>query len=234
MAMNAMLEELQKLTPSALIELFDLDTTSLGGDVFRFHAGINGVGGSLIWQTNTYSPFPIKAEGFEWNGTGTSPRPKITVANITGIMSALVREFDDLVGAKLTRRLTHKKFLDAANFPSGINADANPLEEQTDVWFVDRKAVENSAVIQFELASAMDLQGLMLPKRQIIQNLCTWRYRSDECGYAGGAVADKNDNPTSVLANDDCGLRIRSCKLRFGATGELPFGGFPSAGLVRV
>lgn len=234
MAIDLLKEEVQKLQPSALIELFDLDTTMLGGDIFRFHSGINKVGGVVVFDGEEYQAMPIKAEGFEWNGTGQQPRPKIAVANITGIMSALVGEYNDLVGAKLIRRITHKRFLDAVNFPGGVNAEANPDEQVVETWYVDRKAVENSAIISFELASSMDLQGVMLPKRQIIQNLCTWRYRSDECGYSGGAVADRNDNPTSDVGVDDCGLRVKSCKMRFGEFGELPFGGFPSAGLTRV
>jgi phage-related protein len=30
-----------------------------------------------------------------------------------------------------------------------------------------------------------------------------------------------------------CGKRVESCKLRFGATAELPFGSYPGAGLVQ-
>ena len=41
---------------------------------------------------------------------------------------------------------------------------------------------------------------------------------------------DVNDNVESSLANDRCGKRVSSCKLRFGANNALPFGSFPSAG----
>jgi lambda family phage minor tail protein L len=73
----------------------------------------------------------------------------------------------------------------------------------------------------------------MLPRRQVVQNVCAWRYRSAECGYTGGAVADINDQPTTDPARDQCGKRLASCKLRFGQYAELPFGGFPAAGLIR-
>jgi len=36
-----------------------------------------------------------------------------------------------------------------------------------------------------------------------------------------------------VLKRDQCGKRLQSCRLRFGATGSLPFGGFPGANLTR-
>lgn len=73
----------------------------------------------------------------------------------------------------------------------------------------------------------------MLPRRQCVQNVCPWQYRSAECGYTGGAVADKNDQATTDVAQDRCGKRLTSCRLRFGAFAELPFGGFPGCGLVR-
>jgi lambda family phage minor tail protein L len=64
--------------------------------------------------------------------------------------------------------------------------------------------------------------------------LRTWRYRDPEgCGYAGGAVAKVDDTATTDLAQDDCSRRVSGCKLRFGATAELPIGIFPGAGVLR-
>jgi len=54
------------------------------------------------------------------------------------------------------------------------------------------------------------------------------------CGYTGPAVADANDVPTTDPSRDQCGGRVGSCKLRFGADKPLPYGGFPAAGLVRA
>lgn len=226
--------DIQKLTPGGLIDLFELDATSIGGAVVRFHAGVNGLGNDVVWQGNTYTRFPIEAEGFEWNGKGALPRPKLRVANITGLIGALARELDDLVGAKVTRRRTFVKYLDAVNFAGGVNPTADPNAHFTDeVYFVERKASENPVFLEFELAAAFDVQGVQLPRRQVVQNVCTWRYRGAECGYAGGAVANRNDQATTVLAEDACGKRLASCKLRFGEYGELPYGGFPAVGLLR-
>lgn len=114
----------------------------------------------------------------------------------------------------------------------------NPTADPTQVieqhtYYVSRKSNENRIFVEYELASAFDLTGLRIPARQIIQNCCTWLYRSPECSYAGPPVADVDDVPTNNPALDSCGLRIQSCKLRFGANNTLPFGGFPGAGLIR-
>jgi len=75
----------------------------------------------------------------------------------------------------------------------------------------------------------MDLTNVKLPKGQITKNVCAWRYRSAECSYTGGAVANQMDIITTDLNQDKCGHRVESCKLRFGANGVLPYGGFPGS-----
>lgn len=226
--------EIQKLVTSAIVDLFELDMTALGGVVTYFHAGTNQLKLPVVWQGNTYSPFPVEATGFEMTGKGTQPQPRIRVANVLGIIAALCREMDDIVGAKLTRHRTFAKHLDAVNFPGGINPTADPtIAFPDEVWFVNRKSEENELFVDFELSSASDVSGVLIPRRQCIANICMWRYRSAECSYAGPPVADINDQPTSDPALDQCGKRRISCKFRFGEFGQLPYGGFPATGLVR-
>jgi len=124
------------------------------------------------------------------------------------------------------------KFLDAVNFASG-NASADPNAHYPDeVYYIDRKASETPEVVEFELTAGTDVAGVMLPRRQIIQNLCQWRYRGTECGYTGTNYFQQDDTQTPNPNDDKCGKRVSSCKARFGETSELPFGGFPAAGTI--
>lgn len=226
--------DLQKLSPGAVVELFELDGTAIGGTVLRFHNGVNELGSDVVWDGDTYTRFPIEANGFERRGSGSIPQPKVRVANVTGLVGALVRDLQDLVGAKLTRRRTLVKYLDAVNFTGGTNPSADPNAAFADeIWYVERKSAENGIFVEFDLSAAFDVSGVLLPRRQCIQNVCTWDYRSAECGYAGGPVADRNDAPSGDMGTDACGKRLGSCKLRFGVYNELPFGGFPGVGLTR-
>ena len=218
--------DVQKLSAGSLIDLYEIDATSIGGSVLRWANETNVLGADIVWQGNTYTRLPIEANGFAKSGRGTQPRPTLKASNVAGTLGALVRDNEDLVGSKFTRRRTFVKYLDAANF-SGGNASADPNVYFADeIWYVDRKASENGIFIEFELASAMDLTNVKLPKRQVTQNVCAWQYRSTECGYAGGPVATIVDLPTSDLAQDVCGHRVSSCKLRFGDNATLPYGGF--------
>jgi lambda family phage minor tail protein L len=231
---TAITTEIQQLAPSAVIELFELDLALFGEGVVRFHAGTNELRQKVTWQGNAYEPFPVLAEGFEFNGGGQLPRPKIKVSNVTGTITALILTFQDLIGAKLTRKRTLAKYLDAVNFTDGVNPSADATAAfADDVFYVDRKARETREVVEFELAASFDLEGVMLPRRQIIQNVCPWKYRGAECSYTGSVWLDTNDSAVYDASLDACGKRLESCKKRFGANAELPYGGFPASGLIR-
>lgn len=230
-------EELSKLSPSAIIELFELrlDSTLHGSsDVLRFHAGANAaVTGNIVFAGNTYTRIPIEADGFKLTNTGSLPRPKLTISNLDGTMTTqllLVNATtagNDLGGAEIRRIRTLKKFLDGES-----TADPN-TKFPDERWFIDRKSSESRDSVTFELASKFDLAGQKLPKRQVVANVCQWVYRSSECSYTGTDYYDVNGNEVSTAAEDVCGKRVSSCKLRFGSTAELPFGSFPGAGLVK-
>lgn len=225
--------DVQALAAEALVELFVLDATALGGSITRFHAGTNQLKVSVVWQGNTYSPMPVQAEGFEYTGKGKLPRPTMRISNVDGLMGAIVDAYDDLIGAVVTRKRTFAKYLDAVNFPGGVNPSADPSAAfPDDVYAVNRKSSHTKNVIEFELASSIDVQGVKLPRRIMVQNVCPVLYRGPECGYAGPPVATINDVPTTVSALDVCGKRLTSCTMRFG-TATLPFGGFPGLGQVN-
>ncbi|MEG1121289.1 MAG: phage minor tail protein L [Citrobacter sp.] len=230
--MTELNRELQSLSPSAFIEMFELNLARVGGQIFRFCSNTNPMHTDIVWQGQTYVRLPIEVDGFDRTSNGALPRPVMRVSNLQGAMAALARENKYFLGCKLTRRRTFARFLDAVNFPQG-NHEADPTQYLPDeVWFVDRKATENKIQMDFELASALDMQGVMLPKRQIIQNCCAWTYRSAECSYTGGPVAKEDGTPTSDPAEDKCGQRLSDCKKRF-PEGAIPYGGFPGCGLVK-
>ena len=223
-------EQLYKLEPSAIIELFQMELTLAVNGVdttFYYHAGTNELTADIVFNGITYAATPIEVEGFEMTTKGTLPRPTMRVANANSAISALLVLYNPLQ-AKVTRIRTCKKFLDAVNF-SGGNPTADPTAKfEDEIWYIDRVAQENPQLVEFELTSKLDLLNLALPRRQVLEH-CPWQYRGSECGYKGKKYFDVNDN-TTTAANDQCGKRYTSCALRF-TSGNLPFGGFPGARL---
>jgi lambda family phage minor tail protein L len=235
-AISSVYEELAVLGPNAIIELFELqlDTTLHGASTtYYWHNGVNAaVTGNIVFAGNTYVRLPVEATGFDYTSSGSLPRPTLRISNLFSDMTTLLllvnatTPGNDLGGATVRRIRTLKKFLDG-------EAAADPNARfPTEIWYVDRKSNENRDLVEFELASKFDLAGVMLPQRQIIANVCQWKYRGAECGYTGSNYWNVNDQVVGTLAADVCGKRVESCKLRFGATAELPFGSYPGAGLV--
>jgi lambda family phage minor tail protein L len=234
--MSTPVSELQKVAPSALIELFTLELNTLQHGVtetYRFHAGSSlNSNGQVTWAGNAYLRFPVEADGFQYNGSGQLPRPTLRIANLTGTITALLLTLPNgIEGAKVTRIRTLARYLDAVNFPGGVSpytpdpTAAFPAE----VYYIDRKSSETRDVIEFELAAAFDLASVRAPKRQCL-TICPWVYRSTECSYTGSSYFDENDDAVPTLASDKCGKRLSSCKARFGEVAALPFGGFPGVG----
>ena len=218
-AISAVYEDLSVLAPNAIIELFQLhlDATLHGSStIYYFHNGVNAaVTGNITWNGQAYVRLSIEATGFDYSSTGSLPRPSLTVSNIGSSITALLLQVNlitagnDLGGAKVVRIRTLKKYLDG-------EAGADPHAKFPDeIWYVDRKANENRVGVEFELASKFDLVGVMLPRRQIIANVCQWAYRGGECGYNGTDYYDINDNKVTSSGSDVCGKRLSSCNVRF-------------------
>jgi lambda family phage minor tail protein L len=189
-------QEFARLVPSGLVELFILDATELGGDILYFYDGTGAAirpdvpNPPISFQGRSYTPLPIQIKGFEMRSKGELPRPTMQFSNIFGAFTALVLAFDDLVGAKIIRKRTLRKFLDDGTEP---NPDAEMPE---DVYFIDRKSMEDKQLVEFELTTPLDLEGVILPRRQVISNICGWRYRSPECSFSENRfVAAVSDRP---------------------------------------
>lgn len=247
-------QDYQRLGPGNKIRLIEVDGSTFGvDDVLRFHAynlphaadEIAAAGGdetklaakSIWWQGKEYAAWPYQLEGLEASTDGSSAQPTLTVANIDSSITALCLAYDDMLQAKVTIHETFAHYLDARNFPEG-NATADPLQVRKRVFYIDGKNNELAGEsVEFILTSPMDLQGLMIPTRQL-HSLYTWcirnQYRSgDGCDYAGTSYFDLNNNPVDDPSIDVCNGTLTACRLRFGENEELSFGGFPGTSLIR-
>tara|TARA_R100000353_G_scaffold2729_1_gene4118 strand:+ start:810 stop:1448 length:639 start_codon:yes stop_codon:yes gene_type:complete len=198
--------ELNKINPSHIIELFELELTvgkhiATGNPqglptVYRFHAGANlNSFGEVIFQSNSYQRVAVQTQGFEKKSTGVLTRPVITFSNLGGIVQnpatnlvitmsdflAIVNEVtphNDLIDAKLTRKMPLASALDNDNFlPINNNPPVNPFGTPSadrlrdEIYVIDRKAIENRQVVQFELTAAHDLENRSIPQRTVTRDL---------------------------------------------------------------
>lgn len=227
------ISDIQKLDAGTLVVMFVLDTTMLGGTNYYLSPNVNEYGAGVVWQdmagaTQVYTPFPIDASGFDKNTSGTQPRPTISIANVDGLVGGLVRDYGDLTGAKVIRRRVMSRHLDLANFVPGspmylLNAADRNTRLTDDEFYIERKAAETPTIVQFELSSAFDSQGVMIPRRQALRNLCQWIYLGTDnltsCPYVGAL-------PSCAKTQLDCKAHYPPVS---GIQPPLPFGGFNGA-----
>ena len=196
--MTTPVSELQKINPSSIVELFQLELiTAIHGSntKYYFHNGTNTNGNTnLIFNNIEYTKMPIEAEGFEFNGKQT-PRPRLRISNILGTFTTILLTLPQgLEGAKVTRVRTLARYVDNANFTGGqilLENGSNLLLEDgfaidmdqgvypfgtpdptatfdEQIFIIDRKSTENRDIVEFELAATYDIQGVRLPKRQVL------------------------------------------------------------------
>lgn len=103
--------DLQKLSVSGLVTLYELDATKLGAGIFRWHGHVSAedfryiyefadktqhadkskhvsptgtediLRRDIIWQGQTYSPVSIKTDGLEVRGDGKPSTPTMVISN---------------------------------------------------------------------------------------------------------------------------------------------------------
>lgn len=318
--------EIFSLTPSTLLILWEIDASVVLDEVglkdissnaiFRFHNSVKLSNSIIVWRRDKYYAVPIQATGFEYTAKGSPPTPKLTLAvNDEGVpalslLKTRLRQLNDLTGVKVTRRRVFAKYIDGINFSdnltkqelatSGFAPDPN-MQFEPDIYYIDRKSLENKSVIEFELGSIADVEGIKLPGRIVNAKRCPFQYRGFGCLYEseknrqafihgtssestllknappvanekdellqvilgrGTTMNDKGeysintsyskgnyvyvqkdgikyyfvasqDNPPTpppnplFWLNDSCSKIINGCRLRFGNSASLPFGGEP-------
>ena len=217
--------DIQELSPGRLIEMYELDLTTIGGtEIIYFTPVVEDDNTPITFNSVDYIPIQMETEGWEVTGEGTLPRPKITVSNVLLSFAGYVEDYDDMVGAKLTRKRTFKQYLDG-------ESEADPdATFPYDIFVIERKALQDRRTIVFELSAYMDFEGIMIPKRQILRDTCLHNYRiyvsgafdytNATCPYTkesstSPSYFDRSGDYTSTASNDRCGRRLSDCVLRF-------------------
>jgi phage-related protein len=132
-AFEPLAEELLRLAPTAIIDLFEIQLTqAVNGvnDTLRYHPGKNGLtedikfgvypaGHAQAGNQIEYPAVPVEVDGFEFSSKGTLPRPTLRVANVNNAITSLILLYNPLA-AEVKRIRTFAKFINTTNF------DTNP------------------------------------------------------------------------------------------------------------
>ncbi|WP_064768506.1 phage minor tail protein L, partial [Escherichia coli] len=98
------LNECTKTEQSALVVLWEVDLTEVGGERYFFCNEQNEKGEPVIWQGRQYQAYPNQGSGLEMNGKGASARPTLKVSNLHGMVTGMAEDLQSLVGGTGVRR----------------------------------------------------------------------------------------------------------------------------------
>ena len=228
--------DIQASALDAIIELFSIDASVNGAGIYHFVSGpLNGQ--AVQFGGITYAALPIEISGLRQGGDGAPARPQIKISNVYKPLLSANMATESWRGATVTRIRTFKKHLDG-------QAQADPHKHfPLDIYRIEQKTGETKTEIVWELVSGIDFENQKLPKRQIVRDVCNWRYRrwggtafdysKADCPYVGDAYYNTQDEAVDDPALDKCSRRLSGCKARFGNE-DLPFGGFAGVARGRV
>lgn len=197
--------QLQEISDS-YIELFDVTLPS-GSKVYLVNGLDDGttsiyfpqktVSGG-VYPLKEYFAIPIMIEGVEISGAGVSPRPSLRVANIPTLTRTISSDEETLFSILtdeglyknedlLNTRIDYRRTLLSNTYgPSDSNPSSSPVEFPTQSYIIDRVASEDNMMVEFELASPIDVEGVKVPGRVVIGRYCVWRYQGGTLEDEGG------------------------------------------------
>lgn len=154
---------------------------------------------TVHWNGYDWSPFPIQLESIGETSQGETPGVRLAVSNVEHAVQAALGSVGGLIGQKAVLRLVHAANLSLTSVPA---YEYDIISAEADARF-----------ISFNLSARSPYES-QVPRHRMLKNSCRFKFKSDECGYAGAETAcDKTLTRCRVLSN------------------SANFGGFPGLGL---
>ncbi len=153
----------------------------------------------VVYNAVTYIRFPITHEFIGENNQGQIDQVKVRLANVSRLIQLYLEQYD-FRGKKVVIRTVWADQL------------ADPDAYIDDIFYIDNYTADQNNV-EFTLTSKFDVLGVDLPARRYARNYCGWKFKSNECGYAGAETScDKTQARCKQLNNYQ----------RFGAFPSVP------------
>ena len=168
------------------------------------------------YSLKTYTPFPFEFNGYDRKAKGPIPRPTVRFANINRDFTVYNTTHDDLLGAKIIRRRTLVKYL----------AENPPVEFPKEVYYIDRLASETQNIVEYELTTNFDIQGVLLPSRRIIASRCPWKYKDSTvggCDWPADSTKDFTDIAGSTVSDQKVYVDVDDNYITAGSHGATTY-----------
>ena len=161
--------------------MVDIDLTSLGGPLFNLVANNE----DIVFQTRTYTAFPLNIELPKESSKGEIPSLKLSVSNVTRMLQVEFEKYAGGVSATCTLYIVNAGLL-----------TQDYAELTLDFTIVTASCT--SQWVEITLGASNPLRK-RFPLYRYIANHCNWQYKGAECAYAGALLTCKRNLPDCIL-----------------------------------
>lgn len=158
-------QELNKQYVGDIIELYELDLNPMGqAEILRVTPHSES---TVVWQGNSYVPFPVSMEYSERSSASAPSRVKLVASTASTLLTSLMLQHGDLVGARVTKWRTLAMYL-----------DSQPTADPNQHWPVERYTIIQRESLNYEgvawvLGNWLDTPNLILPARQTLRDVAS-------------------------------------------------------------
>jgi phage-related protein len=141
---------------------------------------------SIDWNSNTYISFPFELEDINENTNSEVPEWTIKLSNANRVMERYLQEYDLYLKTNGIDGNEIKCTICVVN--------SNDLENTTPILEHNAVLSQPSTNAQWAIfkLSADSPYNKQFPPRKIMKNFCSWKFKSEQCGYSGdGDFCDK-------------------------------------------
>lgn len=157
---------------------------------------------AVTFLENQYISFPFQISELTFGSTGEVPQWQIQIDNTTRIMEQYLQLYDAYLKQYGPNDNEIKTTLYVVN---ALDTSDSILEE---VFILESFSTDsNWASFTFSAKSTFTVR---YPSRRILQNFCSWKFKSTKCAYSGTGTS--------------CDKSIKQCRIY---NNSIRFGGFP-------
>lgn len=148
---------------------------------------------NITWRGDEWIAFPFELDEISESDSGEVPRVDVKVSNVSREIEFYIHEYD-----RYCKENGFSPIWCYIYVVNSLNLDSDDPERELFFELVQPKT--NPQWVTFTLGASNPF-NIRFPKRRMIPK-CSWKFKSDECGYSGSAInCNKTLNRCKELNN---------------------------------
>lgn len=130
---------------------------------------------NITWNSQLYTAFPFDITAVNQGRNTELPTVNLSISNVNRVMQSYVEELDGAIDSEVIITRIHSNHVTSADY--------------FDKWYFIITSTEcNNQTVNFVLSSR-NIYDTRFPRNRMRRNVCRFRFKSTECGYAGAETS---------------------------------------------